>query len=310
MKVLEILGLLSKLTAIDKEDLEKRLTTNSKKDGDNVVLDRATVEKELETAFSAKFGSISDAQHKRGLREKGEEFEKHVTGLIGSKTDSKGVAIIADLVSHVESKASEGKGEKPTLTEKDIESNPLVRDYLKGELSKRTEAMKTQYGETISELETKVSGYKQKETMSVKEAQLLADLKEKKAALWDEKGNLIQKRWDTVKELYHNRKTAIIDGKVVPVDEKGEQLQDTATYNPITHSEFVAGLNPFGFHEHDPSKGSASPNSQHSNTPPSTSKNKFKSKAEYMSFITDASKSQEEKREAQKEWKASQAQPE
>ncbi len=294
--MLEHLEVLASLTGISKTELEAKLKENASEDG---ALNKDTVSNVLKESFSTKFKSVSESQYNRGLREKGEEIERFVKDNY-ELTGAKGTDLIKELVSTREQAIRDEKGgEGDKITKETASSHPIVVELLQ----ERTNALKSKFDTEIEGYKTTIAESKERELKRTVYGKAQSFLLASKAIITDSEGKVDSKKWKTLKILLDQENFKMDEnGDPVPVDAKGNRLED-ANFNKVSFEDHVKSLNPFGFHEFDPKHSGAG---GQTGGGAGGGKNRFKNVEEYRAFIKDRSKTKEEIKAAQQDWKQQQ----
>jgi len=281
--MLKFLELLARLTGIATTELEAQLKANASEDG---TLDKATVTKVLNDAFSDKFKKVGEEQLKRGKREKAEALEKEISDKYGV-TGAKGI----DLVKLAVEKAKPA-AKTDELTKENALENEIVKD-LQEEL--RT-ALKGKYEETITSLQTQIKDQAQKNHR----AKVLGTAKDfylKNKAKITTDGVLDARKWKTLEVLITQQKYKEVDGVLQLIDEKGNRVNDEF-HEPIKFEDHLKELNPFGFHEFDPDKKGAEPGGKKGGAGGAGGSGKFshiKTKEDLVEYITNRDTKKEDR---------------
>ena len=302
MKLLEILGVIANLAGISEAELSDKLTANS--EGEN--LDKTTVETALNEVFGAKLKSVSEQQYNRGLKEKGKSLESDLKKHFAFESNSIGVDLVKEIVAARESEVRSEKGDKDVLTAENVGENPIVKEFVKSKVQTAVQTATSELTNEVETLTTELKTQKQKENKSVILNSAL-ELLEKNKAILGKDNKKDPKRIRTIEILLSQHNYKVEDGKPIPVDSEGNQLLHPTTYNPITFEEQIKELNPFGFHEIDPSNSSPSPKTKTPTGSGDSPKSEFKNREEFLAFQNDPNKSYEDKKKAAESWKASQA---
>lgn len=286
MQVLELLEVFASLTGKSQQELKTALTKADSED----LKDKAEIEQAIKTAFGEKLQSVSQSQYSRGLKEKATTIEKTLKDKYGIETGATVEERIEALIVDVQGKAAsnnQGEGAKE-LTIDELRKLDLVKQII----SEEAKAL----NEKLSETENAFSAFK-RETSNAQKAAILkkkiAESMVKINARLGEDEETKAKRLQFFSDSLASNLDAFKlneQGEVVPVGADGNQITDQF-HNPVTFLDFVKERNPYGVHQHDPSKGSPSPK----NPPAGNSRARmsFKDRAaldEYLHTETDRKK--------------------
>jgi len=289
----ELLEALTSLTGKSKTELEDQLKTNSSEDGS---LDPKNIASVLKAEFGLKLKTVSEAQYKRGQKEKSKYFED----LLKTKSGIKSTAIGEDLVIEAVNAISSSKeGEKVDLSEDEIAKHPITKKLL----DERTTKLKSIHDKEIKEYGEKLTTEKQKSLKSKVLTKAQTELLAAKAKLLGDDGQIDPVRWGFVEKMVLAERWAEDEsGNIVPVDSEGNQLETKDTFNKISFAQKVASLNPYGFNQIDPTKASPEPGTKQDQQKKTEGKYNHNTAEELQLFINDRSKTKEQRQEAIKEF--------
>lgn len=202
---------------------------------------------------------IGKEQMKRGARQRMEEHEQEVRDYY--KVNSKATGL--DLVKEIATKTTEGPTPKPeklgNLSKEELEKLPLVQEIVR----ERSAEYSTKVEELSTQLEKKDRDFAREKVEAVLRTNVISALKKINARVpKDEEGNWKKDKLDYfLNSLNPDDYRVTKDGDVIPVDEKGDQLQNKQ-YQNIGLVDRVSQLNPWDVYTKDPDSGSAQAQSQ------------------------------------------------
>jgi hypothetical protein len=255
------------------------------KDGENPK-QKEGAGKIINELFNAKFKSLVDEHHRRGVRETWEKVEKYAKDS-DPEFDPKGGQGIDLLTGYVESQKSKAAKGAGTLSEEDLEKNPLVTALI----SKHTAKAKTLLDERAKELERLKGEYSNNSKRAVARAKLVAALPPDLFAGDDETEQTRKK--DILFELLEHRLQNLEltdDGKDVKIFRKPGEVWTDDSLNPIQYGEFLRTFNPYTPKPGNNGKGSPGANTS---IVGQSGTIKVASKQDYDSLISTAKTSEE-----------------
>lgn len=236
-------------------------------EGEEQLLDEKEIANKLKEAFGRKFKFIADEKYKRGIREKGESFEKYIREKYDIADDAQGEALVDALVAT--QLAQQQSGEPADISDDKIQKHPLFQRLLKEGQRNAVQTIEQKKDAEIAELKKTIEARQRKEERDVKtkliRQTLLSTLKDKKVYLGEDEEERSRKIDFFLNHRSLDPDRFIIQGEgegamLIPVDDKGEPLEDN--FKQISASDIVMRINPFKPSVADPSKGSPSPQSQ------------------------------------------------
>ena len=254
---------MSKFVSIPLEDLA-RLTGKKALDLEQELFEvngEETAQKETAPAaiaglFNQKFTAIKDENHGKGLRKAMETVETYVKSKgFADGGDLQGTELLEAWAATLQ-KSKDGKGSKQ-LTAEELEADQIAQEWLNA----KVKAMKEAHDKKLGTLTEQLTAAQQKSLRARVQREALAVLD---AAQWvaGEDEATRQKRIDTVfRLLEYNHLQEDDKGSLIVVDDTGNPRKD-ATFNPVSFTDYIKEVNPFGFHQFDPNKNSPSPNPQ------------------------------------------------
>lgn len=296
----QLLEVLANLTGISKTELEEKLNQNS---SEETGLDPKIVASVIKATVGDKLKTVSDDQFKRGQKDKSKTFESLIKKKAGISSSAIGEDLIDEAVAAISAKK---EGEKVELSEEEILKHP----FTKKALDNRTAELKKIHSEEIQKKEKALIKEKQasliSKVLSTAQKKLLA----KKAKILNDDQSIDSKKWNFTERMIKGEKWGIDEkGNIIPIDSEGNQLEDEH-FTKITFEQRLEALNPYGFHEIDPTKKSAEPGTKKDIKKTNTGgKYNHKSASELAAFIMDKGTTKEQRVEAQKEFAEAQKVP-
>lgn len=300
--ILKIGGLIARLTGKSESEVIAALKLNA--DGEDLK-PQAEVEQYLSDVFGSKFRDIAEGQFKRGLREKGEQFEKEIKEKYGLTSTAQGVNLVSELLESNATKIREESGKGATkLTAETAKDNPIVRELL-------TQAVT----DAIAEKETIISGL-ENDLNSERTKQNVASVKDTIRQIqanqkWRFDETLRSKQEDIFfKAIDFSKFKKDENGKYIPVDEKGNHLLGD-NYQKVSIEDYISSMNPYGVHEFDPNVSTPGSTSQTPNGTPSGEGANFnginlKDPEAVAKYVSDPSVKPEQRAEVMKKFEETQ----
>jgi len=137
MNVTEFGGLFASLTGKSEEELRNQLDQIMQDANEDEEAAKRGVSEFLESAFSAKFKSISEQQLNRGIRESREALEKKIKAEFGITSNAKGEELIKQIVElERQAAAKQASTTLEELSADQLKGLPQVQEMVKPWVSK------------------------------------------------------------------------------------------------------------------------------------------------------------------------------
>lgn len=293
MNVTEFGGLFASLTGKSEEELRNQLDQIMQDANEDEEAAKRGVSDFLESAFSAKFKSISEQQLNRGIRESRESLEKKIKTQYGIESNARGEDLIEQIV--MMERQAAAKAASTNLEE-------LSVDQLKGlpQVQEMVKPWVTKYEQVQSEFESfKTNLTRQQQANQVRDAIKREFLNLNPILPTDESKK--QKAIDAFVNSFNPDQFQITDAGIKPLGENGNPLQDDK-YNEVRLSDYVKANNYFDVHRADPTKASPQIASQTSGG--SANASGFETRADLLKFMNDPSVPTAKKKEAYEAFQA------
>jgi hypothetical protein len=225
---------LGRLTGKTPDELQTSLFV----DGEEGKVLAEDAEAKLSTFFSSKFKSVGDDFHKKGFKQAWEKI-----GEITSKDpdfDPKGRQGEELLSAYIQFKAEQAAKRASTLSEEDLEKNPLVSSFLE----KRTQAQRQKVEELKSQFEREKGEFLTQTKRTIARSKLVEAIPP--GSLGDDQDEA-KRRLAVLFELLDNRLDFVVieGGETKLVDPKTHEPLTDAELNPVRYSDWVQTFNPF-----------------------------------------------------------------
>jgi len=206
----------------------------------------------IASLFNRKFTAIKDENHGKGLRKAMETVEAYVKSKgFTPDGDLQGTDLI-DAWAATLQKSKDGKGKE--LNPDELEQNQIAQEWLNA----KVKALKEAHDQKIGTLTEQLTQAQQKSLRSRVQREALAVLDGSQWIAGEDEPTRT-KRINTVFQLLdYNHLREDDNGNIVVVDDSGNVRKD-ATFNPVSFTDYIKDVNPFGFHKFDPQKNSPSP---------------------------------------------------
>lgn len=224
---------LGRLTGKTPDELQTSLFVD--KEGEKVLADNADAV--LSDLFSGKFKSVGDDFHKKGYKQAWEKVQAlaHDDGF-----DPQGRQGEDLLNAFIEYKATQAAKKASTLTDEDLENNPLV----KGFVEKRMQGQRAKVEELKAQFEQEKAALQRQTKRTIARTKLLESLPPE--ALGSDPTEK-ERRLAVLFELLDNRLDFIRleDGVPKLVDPKTQEPLTDQELNPVRYADWIQSFNPY-----------------------------------------------------------------
>lgn len=253
--ILEAIAGLAKISATE---LNLKLTKKKDDSDEREPIPAAEQAKVVKDLIENQFKVTGTNALGRAKREAREEFEKEIVEKYNLQTKKMGLELIAELEANIRKDSPSGDDK---WTDETIVKHPKFIEQAKlinSERDKEVEALKTQIEEKDTELKTVKSESDNAEKRKRIAAKWLA--KNPVLADADKKADLRKKQINTYLDRFDLSRIKLEgEDDIIPIDEKGERLLNTTTFQEISMDSLIDKHSFVEYHEHDPKHSSHSP---------------------------------------------------